>query len=492
MPLLKGKELRIVGFLCNWCSYGGADTAGVGRFAQPSDLRIIRVPCSGRIDPLFVAKTLLNGADGVLVSGCHPRDCHYSEGNFYARRRLEVLKRFLPVLGIDPARFHYTWVSASEGPRWQKVVTSFTERIHNLGPAPRHADADLSVGRAAAERLSSPTPGCTSTLPGNGAADAGIETLKERIRAEIPNLECVIGWQPGYDPLHHTPLFMRSPEDVERLVWGPLNVQNPASYLSAFRNRKVGVVVKGCDSRSVVELLQEDLLARDQVVVFGMPCSGVVDVDKVQQTLRRLGADPDRIDAVVAEGKTVTVTADGKSHSLAMADVAAAKCFQCRFPNAVLADSFSGDPISPAPAAGSPPMGSDGFDSLSLQERMAFWRYHMERCIRCHACRNVCPLCVCKDHCIAQSRDPHWISQEDTVTEKLLFQVVHAVHLAGRCTECGECERACPMGIPVAALKRSMNQVILDLFEYRAGTDPQAVPPLLTFKTEEEHIKEVD
>ena len=128
------RELRIIGFLCNWCSYGGADTAGVGRFTQPTDLHVIRVPCSGRIDPLFIVKSFFSGADGVLVSGCHPRDCHYAEGNFYARRRLEVLSRFLPTLGIHPDRFAYTWVSASEGQRWQKVVTKFTEQIHDLGP----------------------------------------------------------------------------------------------------------------------------------------------------------------------------------------------------------------------------------------------------------------------------------------------------------------------------------------------------------------------
>lgn len=153
MPVLEGKELRIVGFLCNWCSYGGADTAGVGRFTQPTDLRVVRVPCSGRIDPLFIVKALLGGADGVLVSGCHPRDCHYSEGNFYARRRLEVLKRFLPFIGIEPGRFEYTWVSASEGQRWQQVVTSFTEQIHKLGPAPKiegaEADATLKLLEAA-------------------------------------------------------------------------------------------------------------------------------------------------------------------------------------------------------------------------------------------------------------------------------------------------------------------------------------------------------
>ena len=142
MPVLEGKELRIVAFLCNWCSYGGADTAGVARATQPTDLRIIRVPCSGRIDPLFILRALVNGADGVLVSGCHPNDCHYSAGNFFARRRLEVLKRFLPVLGIDDRRFEYTWVSASEGARWQQVVTNFTDRIHKLGPAPRLENAE--------------------------------------------------------------------------------------------------------------------------------------------------------------------------------------------------------------------------------------------------------------------------------------------------------------------------------------------------------------
>lgn len=148
MSVLEGKELRIIGFLCNWCSYGGADTAGVGRFAQPTDLRIIRVPCSGRINPLFIMKALVCGADGVLISGCHPRDCHYAEGNFYARRRLEVVRNLLPTLGIDPRRFEYTWVSASEGQRWQHVVETFTRQIHDLGPAPRMQDAPELAGLA--------------------------------------------------------------------------------------------------------------------------------------------------------------------------------------------------------------------------------------------------------------------------------------------------------------------------------------------------------
>jgi coenzyme F420-reducing hydrogenase delta subunit len=129
-------SIRIIGFLCNWCSYGGADTAGVCRFKQPTDLRVVRIPCTGRVDPLFVAKPLIYGVDGVLVSGCHPKDCHYAVGNLYARRRLEVLKNFLSFMGIDKRRFDYTWVSASEGQRWQQVVSDFSERIHQLGPNP--------------------------------------------------------------------------------------------------------------------------------------------------------------------------------------------------------------------------------------------------------------------------------------------------------------------------------------------------------------------
>ena len=213
MSVLTGKELRIVGFLCNWCSYGGADTAGVARFTQPTDLRIIRVPCSGRVNPLFPLKALLSGADGVLVSGCHPRDCHYSEGNFYARRRLEVLKEFLPIVGIDPRRFEYTWVSASEGQRWQQVVTAFTDRIHKLGPAPRFEDARPIYD------LPALTPAAPLRPLGCGTSPALAE-LKDQIKAalEAKEVEFVMGWQIGHDPLHTTPLFMRTPEDVDKLM----------------------------------------------------------------------------------------------------------------------------------------------------------------------------------------------------------------------------------------------------------------------------------
>lgn len=125
---------KIIGFLCNWCSYAGADMAGTSRIAYPPNIRIIRVPCSGRVDPLLIVKSFQLGADGVLIAGCHPGDCHYAEGNYYARRRLALLRPFLDYLGIESGRFRVEWVSASEGKRWAQVVSSFTEQLTALGP----------------------------------------------------------------------------------------------------------------------------------------------------------------------------------------------------------------------------------------------------------------------------------------------------------------------------------------------------------------------
>jgi len=125
---------KVVGFLCNWCSYAGADMAGTSRITYPPNIRIIRVPCSGRIDPLLVVKSFQLGADGVLIAGCHPGDCHYIEGNYYTRRRFALLHPFLDYLGIEKERFRVEWVSASEGKRFSQVVSSFTEELIRLGP----------------------------------------------------------------------------------------------------------------------------------------------------------------------------------------------------------------------------------------------------------------------------------------------------------------------------------------------------------------------
>jgi len=127
-------EPRIVGFLCNWCSYTGADLAGTSRIQYPANVRIIRVMCSARVDPTFVVHALAEGADGVLICGCHPGDCHYSEGNYKTMRRYPLLKRLLAAYGIEQERVRLEWVSASEGQRFADIVADMTERLRALGP----------------------------------------------------------------------------------------------------------------------------------------------------------------------------------------------------------------------------------------------------------------------------------------------------------------------------------------------------------------------
>jgi F420-non-reducing hydrogenase iron-sulfur subunit len=132
-----GFEPKIIGFLCNWCSYAGADLAGVSRIQYPPNIRIIRVMCSGRIDPAFVFEAFKDGADGVLVAGCHlPSDCHYISGNFKAFRRINLLKRVLKEFGMEPERLRLEWISASEGDKFAAVVRSMVEDIKKLGPSP--------------------------------------------------------------------------------------------------------------------------------------------------------------------------------------------------------------------------------------------------------------------------------------------------------------------------------------------------------------------
>jgi coenzyme F420-reducing hydrogenase delta subunit len=131
-----GWKPKILGIVCNWCSYAGADLAGSARAQYPPDIRIVRLMCTGRVDPLFIMKAFMDGADGVLVSGCHFGDCHYLEGNYKSAKRMFLLKSVLKDLGIEDKRLRMTFVSASEGAKWAKVVEDVVKTINTLGPSP--------------------------------------------------------------------------------------------------------------------------------------------------------------------------------------------------------------------------------------------------------------------------------------------------------------------------------------------------------------------
>jgi F420-non-reducing hydrogenase iron-sulfur subunit len=141
-------EPKIVGLLCNWCSYTGADLAGTSRMKYCTNVRVVRMMCSGRMDPTFVLKAFREGADAVLMAGCHPGDCHYQNGNMKTLRRVPLLRRMLASLGIEPARLRLEWVSASEGDRWRTLVNEYTDQIRKLGPLDLEVRRELPSGVA--------------------------------------------------------------------------------------------------------------------------------------------------------------------------------------------------------------------------------------------------------------------------------------------------------------------------------------------------------
>lgn len=126
---------HIAAFFCNWCTYGGADLAGVSRLQYPTNIRVIRIPCTGRLNPNFILSAFRGGADGVWVSGCHPGDCHYISGNLHARRRFAILKNLLEYVGMEPGRLHFSWISSAEAEKFQKTVTEVTQAVQELGPS---------------------------------------------------------------------------------------------------------------------------------------------------------------------------------------------------------------------------------------------------------------------------------------------------------------------------------------------------------------------
>ncbi len=449
-----GWQPRIVALVCNWCTYAGADMAGTTRRAYPASVRAVRLPCTGRIDPLIIVKAFEQGADGVLVSGCHPGDCHYVQGNYVARRRFTAFRALITFLGLDPRRLHFAWVSASEGVKWARLVEEVTGAVREAGPF--EGWGVVPDGRRAAVRLP-PMPGAPRSAPDpqDQHAIAGhLQELAATLLAE-KRASVVIGYTAGSLPGQMVPVFVTNPDDVKRLGWSDRCFNNLSVYLpSAARQAdKVAVVVKRCDTRAVVGLLQENQILRDRVVLIGMSCPGVWEGGALE-----------------------------------------AKCYACDGETAPVCD-FTVTPAGVQPGAvasgAARAVAADPRDALvahlesvSREERWAYWQEQFAQCMRCYGCRAVCPMCYCAV-CVADKNRPQWVPTTIDGRGNIAWNITRAVHQVGRCTGCDECARVCPADVRLDLLNHRLEMEVAERFGYRSGQDPSTAPPLGTFRPDD-------
>jgi len=318
--------------------------------------------------------------------------------------------------------------------------------------------------------------------------------LKEKVAKVLSELTYVIGYGSGFDPLHARPIFIREENEIEQLVWNRFCIHNLATYLPPQKRppgwlfdpyEKIGVLVKGCDSRSVGQLLQEGAIKRENLVILGLPCSGMIDVRKLKERI-----NISQVNRLEVDEQTIMVFTETDEISADINELLYDKCQQCTYPNPLIYDELVGEKLEVDPASKHPFAVLEGLNNSSIKERAAFWEACFARCVRCYACRNVCPMCYCQNQCLLETRVPHWLKTQVDVSQNMWFHLIRAFHLAGRCTDCAECARVCPVNIPVNLLTLKMSQELLELFGWQAGIDPEAKPPLMTFQLEEEKIKE--
>jgi ferredoxin len=286
-------------------------------------------------------------------------------------------------------------------------------------------------------------------------------------------VDMVIGFRKGTIPMMNEPHFAKSPAETAKLVWDSHCGINLANYLTD-RKEKIGIVAKGCDSRNIVTHVIENKIKREQVVVIGVPCRGMVDKRKIAMKC------PGEITGVVETETELTATGNGFSQTFAKKDVLQHNCSLCTHRNPVIHDEMAGEPVAEQ-------TGVDRYADVRAVEAMTpeqRWKYFEDLiapCVRCYACRNACPLCYCPTCFVDESR-PQWVGKGQEPSDVRTFHFLRAYHCAGRCTDCGSCERSCPVGINMRMFTKKLEKDAFDLFGWEAGLTLDVRPPLDVYR----------
>lgn len=286
-------------------------------------------------------------------------------------------------------------------------------------------------------------------------------------------VDCVIGFKKGTVPMQEQPYFAYTAEEVENLTWSGFCTNNLANFLIG-RTGKNAIVAQGCVSRNIVGLIKENQVERDYVYILGVHSPGMLDAKKIQDRF------PDKIITAVEENKDeVLVKGPSLEERVPRRDLKRNNCYTCTHRNAVLYDEFIGE-TGDETGGGDIDKVAAPWEKLSSDERWEKFQETFQDCIRCYACRNACPLCYC-NVCFVDENKPQWVGKGQEENDIYTFHLVRALHCAGRCTDCGACESACPVGIKMRVLTNKIEKDIRELFDYSPGLDLESTPPLSVY-----------
>lgn len=308
--------------------------------------------------------------------------------------------------------------------------------------------------------------------------------------------DVIVGYEKGTLPLTATPCFITQPEEADKLVWNNLCTQNLAKFvhdlITAHKNSQkrvkpedrkkkvVGVVARGCTTRSLVIHLQERQYSREDIFVIGVPCDGYIDAKGLK--IKIGGADI--LEGSIENAQIQMKTSEG-AKTLALKEVLAPCCITCRFNHPIISDVVIGSPA--------PPMNPDAeydevkeFEAKAIEERWAYFTKEMAKCMRCNACRQTCPSCYCPV-CFVEQSQPQWVGIGEDATDTQVFQFMRLYHMVGRCVDCGSCVAVCPMGVDLRKFLKKLDKDCFEFFGNRAGSSLEDMPPLGKF--DEHHDK---
>lgn len=308
--------------------------------------------------------------------------------------------------------------------------------------------------------------------------DRIIENIRMEAKKALKEkkVELVIAYESGSIPYKTRPIFITDENDTCKIIWNSFCNVNLAKYLLKYPDKKVGIVAKGCDTRAIISLIKEKKVEREQIYIIGVVCEGMIALSDIDKKIPVVS-----IDAIIEDNNKIIISVNENKKELSKEELINISCKDCNYPNPVLFDVIIGEKRK---------IDKDrfkkvkDFEKLTDRERSDYFKNEFEKCIRCYACKEVCPVCYCKE-CFTESPDPKWIDTGVESTDKAMYLIIRAFHMIGRCVDCGACNRVCPKGVDLNII---MNKIASDLkenFQFEAGITIDDKIPLITYKEDD-------